>query len=93
MTAPIVVIELALMTMYQNRKVNLLIITLSITLGLLFFTLIRRQTGISDKQFLSSMIPTMQPRSTCANKLLSTTPKSHDCVATSYQASNHRSIR
>jgi len=58
MTAPMIVIELALMSaMYQNKRVNALIMTVSIIAGLAFFLLIRQQTAVSDKQFLKSMIP------------------------------------
>ena len=58
MTAPMVIIELALMSaMYHNKKWNALIIAVSV-LGLAtFFLLIRQQVAISDKQFLKSMIP------------------------------------
>ncbi len=58
MTATMIVIELALMSaMYHNTKANALIIAISIFAGLAFFALIRVQAGISDKQFLQSMIP------------------------------------
>lgn len=58
MTAPMVIIELALMgAMYQNKKMNMLITgTASIAL-IVFWALIRQQTAISDRQFLKSMIP------------------------------------
>ena len=58
MTAPMVVIELAVMrAMYQDKRRNALIIVGSILAALVFFLLIRQQTAISDKQFLRSMIP------------------------------------
>jgi uncharacterized protein (DUF305 family) len=58
MTAPMVLIELVLMkSMFQNKRANTLIVAASVVAGLLFFILIRQQTGISDKQFLRSMIP------------------------------------
>ena len=58
MTAPMVVIELVLMSaMYKNRKLNSLIIAGSCVAGIAFFLLIRQQTAISDRQFLRSMIP------------------------------------
>jgi uncharacterized protein (DUF305 family) len=58
MTAPMVVIELALMgAMYRNRKWNALILAASVTAGLIAFVLIRQQAAISDKEFLRSMIP------------------------------------
>lgn len=43
--------------MYENSRVNSLIIAASIILLTLFFVFIRNQTAISDKQFLRSMIP------------------------------------
>ena len=58
MTAPMVVIELAVMSaMYPDRRRNILIIIGSVLAALVFFLLIRQQTAISDKQFLRSMIP------------------------------------
>jgi hypothetical protein len=58
MTAPMVVIELSVMSaMYQNKRLNALIIATSIIAALVFFTFIRQQIAISDRQFLKSMIP------------------------------------
>jgi len=58
MTAPMVLIELIVMrAMYPNKRLNLLIIAISIIALLGFFLFIRQQTAISDKQFLRSMIP------------------------------------
>jgi uncharacterized protein (DUF305 family) len=58
MTAPMVMIELSVMrAMYQNKRRNALIIAASVIALLVFFTFIRQQTAISDKQFLRSMIP------------------------------------
>ena len=58
MTAPMLVIELWLMSsMYKNRKLNAVVIGVGIAAGILFFTVIRQQTLISDRQFLRSMIP------------------------------------
>jgi hypothetical protein len=58
MTAPMVVIELALMSgMYRNKKVNALLMAVSVVAGVVFFAFIRQQTLISDRQFLRSMIP------------------------------------
>lgn len=58
MTAPMVVIELAVMgMMYPDKRRNAVITAASIVLGLVFFLFIRQQTLISDKQFLRSMIP------------------------------------
>lgn len=58
MTAPMVVIEIALMgSMYMDKKLNTIIIAISSIILIAFFVLIRQQTAVSDKQFLKSMIP------------------------------------
>ncbi len=58
MAAPMVLIEIVLMgTMYKNKKLNIVISTVCVLAGLLFFLGIRQQTAISDKEFLRSMIP------------------------------------
>jgi len=58
MTAPMVVIELLLMSsMYKNTKLNALVIGASCVVGVAFFLFIRQQTAIGDQQFLRSMIP------------------------------------
>jgi hypothetical protein len=58
MAAPMVVIELALMSsMFQNKRLNALITGVSVLAGVGFFVFIRQQTTISDAQFLRSMIP------------------------------------
>lgn len=58
MTAPMVVIELLVMrAMYEDKRLNTIILAASVIAGLLFFVFVRQQTAISDKQFLKSMIP------------------------------------
>jgi hypothetical protein len=58
MTAPMVLIELFVMrSMYQDKRLNALIIAGSIFAALGFFLLIRYQTAIAEEQFLRSMIP------------------------------------
>jgi uncharacterized protein (DUF305 family) len=58
MTAPMVIFEVLLMSsMYQNKKLNALIIAASVAGLVIFFLFIRQQTAISDRQFLRSMIP------------------------------------
>ena len=58
MTAPMVIIEIALMSsMYMDKKLNTIIIAASSIVLLTFFVLIRQQSAVSDKQFLKSMIP------------------------------------
>jgi uncharacterized protein (DUF305 family) len=58
MTAPMVLIELALMgAMYGDRKRNVVIAAVAVvTLGV-FWLSIRGQLAITDRQFLRSMIP------------------------------------
>ena len=58
MTAPMVAIELWLMSsMYKDKRLNAVVIAASVAAGVMFFTSIRQQTMISDRQFLRSMIP------------------------------------
>ena len=58
MAAPMVVIELLLMSaMYPDKRRNALIIAASVLIGLVFYVFIRQQTAITDRQFLRSMIP------------------------------------
>lgn len=58
MTAPMIVIEIFVMwSMYSNKKVNLIIAGISVVLLVLFSLSIRKQTAITDKEFLKSMIP------------------------------------
>lgn len=58
MAAPMVLIELLLMgAMYWNKKWNAVIATASVVALITFWVCIRQQVGISDKQFLKSMIP------------------------------------
>jgi uncharacterized protein (DUF305 family) len=58
MAAPMVIIEIVVMsTMYMNKRLNAIIIGVSVILLVAFFMAIRQQVGVSDKQFLKSMIP------------------------------------
>lgn len=58
MTAPMVLIELALMRgMYRNRRANTVIVLISAAIAVLLFALLRQQTAVDDRQFLLSMIP------------------------------------
>ncbi len=58
MAAPMVPIELAVMrSMYPNMRLNVALVALSAGVLLLFWVLIRQQSGIQDEQFLKSMIP------------------------------------
>lgn len=58
MTMPMIIIELILMgKMYENKRLNVGLITIC-SVGLIaFFLLIQFQTAVSDKQFLKGMIP------------------------------------
>jgi uncharacterized protein (DUF305 family) len=58
MAAPMVIIELALMSaMYHNKRVNAVIAAVSALALVGFWFAIRQQTAITDEQFLKSMIP------------------------------------
>jgi uncharacterized protein (DUF305 family) len=58
MAMPMVIIEVLIMSsMYMNKKLNAIIIGLSLLALVGFYTAIRQQTAINDKQFLKSMIP------------------------------------
>ena len=58
MTAPMIIIEMVLMgSMYMNKKLNLFIIAISAVVLVACFLFIRNQRGVSDKQFVRSMIP------------------------------------
>lgn len=58
MTAPMIGFELLLMrAMYSSKKANVAILAGSGALLAVCFLFIRAQAGISDKQFLRSMIP------------------------------------
>lgn len=58
MTMPMIAIELLLMgMMYESKKLNAILIGVSVILGVVFFSLIRNQVLVGDKQFVRSMIP------------------------------------
>lgn len=58
MTAPMVVLELLLMgSMYKDKKLNAILIGIGVIALLVFWTLIRQQAAVGDRQFLRSMIP------------------------------------
>ncbi len=57
MTAPMVLIELAVMReMYKNPRLNIAIAVAAFVALAAFFFMIRQQTGVVDSQFLRSMI-------------------------------------
>lgn len=58
MAAAMVIIELLVMGgMYPNKRLNVLLVAAGILALAASFAAIRRQTAISDRQFLKSMIP------------------------------------
>jgi hypothetical protein len=58
MAAPMVLIELALMSsMYHRKRLNALIAAAALVAAVVFFLFIRQQTMIGDRQYLRSMIP------------------------------------
>ncbi|KTC66395.1 Uncharacterized protein conserved in bacteria (plasmid) [Legionella adelaidensis] len=58
MAAPMALIELFLMnSMYPNKILNGILVLLMVLILIVFIFCIRNQTGISDKEFLKSMIP------------------------------------
>lgn len=58
MSSPMVIIELVLMSaMYENKRLNAAIAAISVIALILFWTAIRQQTAVGDRQFLRSMIP------------------------------------
>ncbi len=58
MTSAMVVLELVLMgSMYENKRLNAVILSVAVVSLIAFWTFTRRQTAIGDQQFLRSMIP------------------------------------
>ena len=58
MTAPMAVLEMALMSaMYPDAKRNRIILVVGLVVGLMSWFAIRQQVAIGDRQFLRSMIP------------------------------------
>lgn len=58
MTMPMLIIEIIVMgSMYLNRKWNIALLITGGLAAILFFSCIRQQTAVDDKQFLKSMIP------------------------------------
>ena len=58
MAAPMMAIELLVMgAMYGNKRLNTVLVAVSLLATASFFFGIRRQVAVSDEQFLRSMIP------------------------------------
>ena len=52
------IIELLIMKgMYQNKKINWAVITVSLAIGIFSWFGIREQINVGDKQFVKGMIP------------------------------------
>ena len=58
MTAPMLIMEGVLMgSMYDNKQAVRIIMGVSVVVFVVFFIFIRQQNGITDREFLRSMIP------------------------------------
>ena len=58
MASPMIFIEVLLMKMmYKDHKLNAIIVVVSMIALIVFYFFIRKQTAVSDEQFLKSMIP------------------------------------
>lgn len=58
MVSAMLVIELWIMKgMYQNKKINWAIVTVSLAIGIFSWFGVREQINVSDKQFIKGMIP------------------------------------
>lgn len=58
MVSPMLLIMLATMWgMFPNRKLNLALVATGVVLTAVFWTAVRTQAGVGDRQFLRSMIP------------------------------------
>ena len=57
MTATMMLIEMAVMKSMYGRKVKIAVTGISIMVLILFFSFLREQVAVSDKEFLKSMIP------------------------------------
>ena len=58
MVSALLIIELLIMKgMYQNKKINWAVITVSLAIGIFSWFGIREQINVGDKQFVKGMIP------------------------------------
>lgn len=58
MTMPMLIIEIIVMgSMYMNKKWNIMLLITGSLAAIIFYSCIREQTAVNDKQFLKSMIP------------------------------------
>ena len=94
MTAPMVVIELLLMSMmYTRQGLNIAILALSLVIGLGAFVAIRQQFLIGDREFLRSMIPHHSGAILMCGKAPIKIPNSRRFAARLFRASRRKSIR
>jgi uncharacterized protein (DUF305 family) len=94
MTAPMVVIELALMgAMYSDGKRNVVIMAVSVVALSRFWIFIRQQTAITDSQFLRSMIPHHAGAILMCEAARYGTPKFKNCARQLFRASSQKLIR
>lgn len=58
MAAPMAIVELVVMrSMYNDRRINVIVVIISAIATFAFWFLIREQVAVGDSQFLRSMIP------------------------------------
>jgi dipeptide/tripeptide permease len=58
MVAPMIILMLIFMDhMYEDKKRNVMLYSISVLLFVLFFTFIRQQTFVNNVRFIDSMIP------------------------------------
>ncbi|KIO54615.1 hypothetical protein IW18_01000 [Flavobacterium hibernum] len=58
MTMPMLIIEIIVMgSMYMNKKWNMALLAIGGLAAIIFFSCIRLQAAVDDKEFLKSMIP------------------------------------
>ena len=56
-SAMLLIMLLAMGSMYKNKKLNIVLLIAGTALVLMFLTLVRTQAGVGNQQFLRSMIP------------------------------------
>ena len=97
MTAPMAVIELIVMrAMYENARLNMIIMAIAVLTGIAMFTGIRTQTAISDPQFLRSMIPHHSSAILMCQRASITDPAIHELcrgITSSQQAEIDQMVR
>ena len=93
MVAPMLIIMLLAMgSMYQNKTLNAVLIGVGVVLTLLFWSLVRQQVGVGNQQFLRSMIPHHAAAILVCNQAALTDPRIED-LCTEIIAAQEREIR